>query len=644
MSLSRFSHYVVGLSVSLGLVVRVRIITASAMPPAQPVSWLLAGLAEDLVVGGLLACIVWLIFRRLPRVGAVLLAAALLAMLIGQYALSVAVIFFGHPLRGEEFETEIHPQLFIGSATGLLLGRILVLMAVYLIGVIVAWRRAHRSGTPPMNVRYIAAAFAIPVLVAPIAAWGTSVETAENAFVAGYSILREPRIYEGAGPPIPKPIHDLRLARELAGAVDPHEFYDDDYPLARRRPKPSPRIVSLPPGVKPNVVFITLEGLRAEETGVYGNNPPGITPNLDLLAREGIRVDRAYSVGRYTPEGELGIWYGVPASAYEVVMRSRSRLKVTGIPEILRAAGWRSNLWMHDGDQRLYLAGRFFRAHGIRVIDGRDFPHDDPSTSWGYSDRALMRHAVDAFDHLEPPFTAMLMTVSNHHPFKLPPDALEVIDTGGGLQATLGKQNGRLLQTEHYTDEALGEFFERARTRPWFHNTIFVICSDHGSAVAPFDDRPVNDHRLFELVHRVPLIFYSPLLPGGKVIAGPASQCDILPTILGLLNLDLPRAAIGRDLFAETPDPKPPVIAWSWPPRELTIATGPYVYHALIGSDSSQPSQEILVDDVADPDGHRNIADVKPDTIRYCRRMGMIFLDVYQWLLANDRAGVRTLQ
>ena len=56
-------------------------------------------------------------------------------------------------------------------------------------------------------------------------------------------------------------------------------------------------------------------------------------------------------------------------------------------------------------------------------------------------------------------------------------------------------------------------------------------------------------HVFFELRHHIPLIIYSPRLPSGIVVHGPASQADILPTILGLLGLAVPAEMTGHDLL-----------------------------------------------------------------------------------------------
>lgn len=54
----------------------------------------------------------------------------------------------------------------------------------------------------------------------------------------------------------------------------------------------------------------------------------------------------------------------------------------------------------------------------------------------------------------------------------------------------------------------------------------------------------------------VPLLFYAPVLFGGKheVRHQVVSQLDILPSIIGLTGLNTPHQAFGRDLFRLPPD------------------------------------------------------------------------------------------
>ncbi|MGE5716185.1 MAG: LTA synthase family protein [Acidobacteriota bacterium] len=329
---------------------------------------------------------------------------------------------------------------------------------------------------------------------------------------------------------------------------------------------------------------------------------------------------------------------------------------MTGLPEILRRAGWRSFLWIHDSDQTFFGEDRFFLPRGFRMIDGRDFDPGEPRTNWGFSDLTLARRAAVALDRMEEPFAAMVLTISNHHPFQLPSDAKTRLDvpaaeeTGSfrlpGWRSLVGRQTVPMLRTVHYTDEVLGDFFDRIRPRPWFSRTVFVVVSDHGLPVAPLGGVS-SLHRFVELRHGVPWILYSPLLPAGPAIPGPSSLADVPPTLLGFLGVSLPASGVGCDrLDPAACDPERPVFSWNEEGEMLTIATASRVFHAVIASErvsggaGGSLGQEMLFAAQADPEGRHDLSLSEPERVREFRKLARTYLEVYPWLVSHGRSGV----
>ncbi len=385
-----------------------------------------------------------------------------------------------------------------------------------------------------------------------------------------------------------------------------------------------------------------MEGIRAEEVGAYGGHPPGLTPNLDRLAREGVVVERAYSAGMHTPDAELALWYGILPDPQAPLMTSSPGTRLTGLPEILRAAGWRSFLWIHNGDQTFYRRDRFYLPRGFRMVDGRDFPSSDPRTNWGYSDRALARRAVKALDSTIEPFAAMVLTVSNHHPFQVPADATSRLT---GLTGDPHSQTVRMLHTVHYTDEAIGDFFRLAARRPWFRRTVFVIGGDHGLSFLPFGKARVTLSALTELRHRVPLILFSPMLEPGRVSAT-ASQADVPETLLALAGIASPRSGLGRDLLdPEQTDPGRRVVTWSSEGSLVSVIDDRRTYHASVAGDAPgrrdvRLREEMLFDPSGDPERKRNLLQSEPRAAAGDRDIARVYLDVYPWLLLSGRSGL----
>jgi arylsulfatase A-like enzyme len=246
----------------------------------------------------------------------------------------------------------------------------------------------------------------------------------------------------------------------------------------------------------------------------------------------------------------------------------------------------------------------------------------------------------------------MVLTVTNHVPFQLPEDAsgrypipaalrnevLEHVRTNrAAAHYTLP-----MLDTIHYTDEAVGDFFAAARTRSWFPSTLFVIASDHGLPISPPDGVP-GLHELAELRHRVPVVVLAPWVPGGSVITDPASLADLPATILGLCGLQVPRCGPGIDILDPALAAAPrPVIAWNDEARLLTVASAHWVYHASVGD--LQEGHRALRDELLVPaGGSSDSGDWQVDrgqALERHRRWAQVYLGVYPWLVTSGRAVV----
>jgi len=139
---------------------------------------------------------------------------------------------------------------------------------------------------------------------------------------------------------------------------------------------------------------------------------------------------------------------------------------------------------------------------------------------------------LDAADARGKPFLAHIMTTSNHRPFTYPAGRIDIPSPGG-------REGG-----VKYTDHAIGEFISRARGRPWFDDTLFIITADHCAAVAGKTRLPVGSYR-------IPLIMYAPSMVRPGVDTRLASQIDVPPTILDLLGASGDDHFFGQGLFED---------------------------------------------------------------------------------------------
>jgi phosphoglycerol transferase MdoB-like AlkP superfamily enzyme len=125
------------------------------------------------------------------------------------------------------------------------------------------------------------------------------------------------------------------------------------------------------------------------------------------------------------------------------------------------------------------------------------------------------------------------MTTSNHRPFTFPADRVPFPQ---------GSREGAVA----YTDWSIGDFIKRARAKPYFKDTVFVITADHDASSAGKASIPINRYR-------IPLWIYAPAHFAPKQVEQLTSQIDIPPTLLGLLHFSYRSRFFGYDVFQLEP-------------------------------------------------------------------------------------------
>ncbi|MCK7499667.1 MAG: sulfatase-like hydrolase/transferase [Comamonadaceae bacterium] len=99
-----------------------------------------------------------------------------------------------------------------------------------------------------------------------------------------------------------------------------------------------------------------------------------------------------------------------------------------------------------------------------------------------------------------------------------------------------------------FMDSELGRILEKLKEEKILDDTLIVVAGDHGEALG--EHREI-DHGLFlyEATMRVPLLFVNgKALPPGKVVLAAVRLTDIMPTVLELAGLAVPKAVQGVSL------------------------------------------------------------------------------------------------
>lgn len=418
-------------------------------------------------------------------------------------------------------------------------GRILSALAAIGIGLFAAtrhWRRV-RNDSAGFGARTLVVAAWLAASV--LGSWlisGDMKDRSDNTYVnelAGNGIYQFFAAYRSASldyaryyRSIPLPEAFAQVRRQLAG---PGVVFDHATGIARH-------IDSVRPQRKLNVVLVSVESLSAEFSGLYGR-PQTLTPRLDALARDSLLFTNLYATGTRTVRGLEALSLSVPPTPGESIVKREHNEGLFSLASVFNANGYTS-LFLYGGYGAFDKMNQFFGSNGYEVHDREEIPaaqiHQE--NIWGVADEDLYTLSMDVFDRAHAqgkPFFAHVMTTSNHRPYTFP--------TGRGPWP-----QGKRESAVRYTDWAIGDFLRRARSKPWFADTLFVFTADHCASSAGIAALPA-------FRYRIPMWVYAP----GHVAAGRVdaltSQVDIPPTLLGLLGIDYDSQFYGTDVFQRPP-------------------------------------------------------------------------------------------
>jgi phosphoglycerol transferase MdoB-like AlkP superfamily enzyme len=289
-----------------------------------------------------------------------------------------------------------------------------------------------------------------------------------------------------------------------------------------------------------NVVLISIESMGAEFLGAYGD-PRGLTPNLDRIAKESLWFSKVYATGNRTVRGLEALSLSLPPTPGQSIVRRPNNGGLFTLGSVFGDKGY-STIFAYGGYGYFDNMNAYFEANGYRAVDRRAIPaaRIQFENVWGVADEHLYDQTIEEIDREKAadagrPVFVHVMTTSNHRPYTYPAGRID-IPSGKGREGAV-----------KYTDYAIGYLIKRARERPWFKDTLFVITADHGASARGTAQIPVDKYL-------IPVFVYGPAHIAPRRVDRLMSQIDIPPTLLGLLDFRYYTKFLGRDVLHSAPE------------------------------------------------------------------------------------------
>ncbi|HUT34250.1 MAG TPA: sulfatase [Planctomycetota bacterium] len=351
--------------------------------------------------------------------------------------------------------------------------------------------------------------------------------------------------------------------------------------------------VNQPPARKPlNVVFVFADQWRAQATG-YAGDPNVKTPVLDALAKRSVSFSRAIASCPVCSPYRASLITGQYPLTHGVFINDvHLRNEAVSIAEAFKAGGHDTGYigkWHLNGRGRLRFIPRedrqgfdFWRVcectHGYnRSVYYGDGPE---RLTWDGYDAEAQTRCAQAYIRGEgrqrgKPFFLMLSWGPPHNPYETAPKQFRDLYDPAKLQLRpnvppAAQARARRDLAGYYAhctalDSYVGDLLKTLDEAGLADDTLFVFTSDHGDMLGSQGQQ--RKQRPWDESIRVPFLLHCPALHGkqGREIQQPFNCPDVMPTLLRLCGLDVPKTVEGLDFSG-------PVVGGASLPREAVEA------------------------------------------------------------------------
>jgi choline-sulfatase len=355
---------------------------------------------------------------------------------------------------------------------------------------------------------------------------------------------------------------------------------------------------------RPNLLLITIDTLRADHVGSYGY-AAARTPAIDALAARGIRFDRATTVAPLTLPAHSSLMTGTFPAFHRVRDNGGFYLgdDLPTLAGLLRDKGYRTGGFVAAFVlDRRWGIGRGF-DHYFDDFDLKRYRVDIGLDAVQRPGSEVVAKAIEWLDRDQTkPFFAWVHLYEPHAPYDAP----------DGIRRHFPETMAGAYDAEIATaDLQVGRLIDHLSAAGRLDRTIVLVLGDHGESLGEHDEEQ-HGFFVYDATVRIPLI----IAGGGlnpRVVEDQVRIVDVMPTVLQLLDIQIPKVVQGQSLLPLARGEHLELIALSetWYPRhhygwsELTsISDGRYHFIAA-------PRRE-LYDTQTDPGEQHNIAEVNP--------------------------------
>ena len=299
----------------------------------------------------------------------------------------------------------------------------------------------------------------------------------------------------------------------------------------------APLLTAATPAPPPNVVFITIDTLRADHLGCYGYKQIH-TPNIDALAAGSTRFERAYTPVPVTLPAHTAIFTGTYPMFNGMHDFSGNKLGPTQITlaSLLQQQGYATGAVLGSA----VLDSRFGLNRGFDFYyDHFDFNRllESNLDDMERPGNVVADNALDWLNkNYQKKFFLWMHLYDPHFPYRPPePFSTEYKDH---------LYDGEIA----FADVQVGRLIDFLKKKGLLQNTLIVLTGDHGESLGEHGEL-THGFFIYNATLHVPVIIHLPGQAAAKTVSDDINLVDLMPTVLSVLKLEVPSTVQGRNLL-----------------------------------------------------------------------------------------------
>ncbi len=335
-----------------------------------------------------------------------------------------------------------------------------------------------------------------------------------------------------------------KLAKRMGVEIVKRPSEEIDVANSRIQYPLKPLVVN-PPAKKYNILWLTVESLRADVL------TPEIMPKTWAFSQGAHRFERHYSGGNGTRMGIFALFYGLHGNYWFPFL---AELRHPVLFDVLEGQNYQFSL---------YTSARFTYPEFDKTVFASvpaAMMHEGKGDVGWEKDRENVGHIIDFLGARDKtrPFMVYLFFESPHADYDFPEESiirrpfLEELN-----YATMDPERDRPLlfnryvNSVHHLDSQVARLLEALEQEKLMDDTIIILCGDHGEEFME-KGRWGHNSTFSEEQIRTPLVLWIPG-KGSGATDRMTSHLDVIPTIMPLLGVQNPPGdyAAGYDLLGD---------------------------------------------------------------------------------------------